>query len=99
MKSGSNLEKLLTAGHFVVTGECGPPRNADDKVIREKAGHLKGCVDSVNMTDNQTSVVRMSLTGREPGSAAGRPRGQHAEWSAGTGTASPCSPISWAPTP
>ena len=60
MKSGSNLEKLLTAGHFVVTGECGPPRNADDKVIREKAGHLKGCVDSVNMTDNQTSVVRMS---------------------------------------
>ena len=60
MKSGSNLEKVLAGGHFAVTGECGPPRSADDKVIREKAGFLKGNVDSVNMTDNQTSVVRMS---------------------------------------
>lgn len=60
MKSGSNLEKVLAAGHFAVTGECGPPRSADDKIIREKGSHLKGMVDSVNMTDNQTSVVRMS---------------------------------------
>ncbi|MFH1138626.1 MAG: methylenetetrahydrofolate reductase [Pseudomonadota bacterium] len=60
MKSGSNLEKVLAAGHFAVTGECGPPRSADVKVIREKAAFLKGNVDSVNMTDNQTSVVRMS---------------------------------------
>ena len=60
MKSGSNLEKILAAGHFAVTGECGPPRSADDKAIREKAAFLKGNVDSVNMTDNQTSVVRMS---------------------------------------
>jgi methylenetetrahydrofolate reductase (NADPH) len=60
MKSGSNLEKVLAAGHFAVTGECGPPRSADDKVIREKAAYLKANVDSVNMTDNQTSVVRMS---------------------------------------
>jgi methylenetetrahydrofolate reductase (NADPH) len=60
MKSGSNLEKVLTAGHFAVTGECGPPRSADTGIIREKAQPLKGCVDSVNMTDNQTSVVRMS---------------------------------------
>src|SRR3989339_976075 len=60
MKSGSRLEKILAAGHFAVTGECGPPRSADVKVIRHKAGFLKGNVDSVNMTDNQTSVVRMS---------------------------------------
>ncbi|MEW6262783.1 MAG: methylenetetrahydrofolate reductase [Thermodesulfobacteriota bacterium] len=60
MKSGSNLEKVLTAGHFAVTGECGPPRSADDKVVRHKARFLKGHVDSVNVTDNQTSVVRMS---------------------------------------
>jgi len=60
MKSGSNLEKVLTAGHFAVTGECGPPRSADDQVIRKKAQYLIGNVDSVNMTDNQTSVVRMS---------------------------------------
>ena len=24
-KSGSNLEKILTAGHFAFTGELGPP--------------------------------------------------------------------------
>lgn len=60
MKSGSNLEKVLAAGRFAVTGECGPPRSADDNVIRKKASYLKGYVDSVNMTDNQTSVVRLS---------------------------------------
>ena len=60
MKSGSRLEKVLAAGKFAVTGECGPPRSADVHIIKEKAGFLKGNVDSVNMTDNQTSVVRMS---------------------------------------
>jgi len=60
MKSDSNLEKVLTAGHFAVTGECGPPRSADGKIVREKAKYLKGNVDSVNVTDNQTSVVRLS---------------------------------------
>ncbi|MBU2548907.1 MAG: methylenetetrahydrofolate reductase [Proteobacteria bacterium] len=60
MKSGSNLEKVLTAGQFAVTGECGPPRSAHADEVRHKAQHLKGMVDSVNVTDNQTSVVRMS---------------------------------------
>jgi len=60
MKSGSNLEKILSAGHFAATGELGPPQSADAEVIRKKAGYLKGYVDSVNLTDCQTSVVRMS---------------------------------------
>ncbi|MBI4764242.1 MAG: methylenetetrahydrofolate reductase [Deltaproteobacteria bacterium] len=60
MKSGSRLEKILTGGHFAVTGECGPPRNANPDIVRQKAAHLKGMVDSVNVTDNQTAVVRMS---------------------------------------
>lgn len=59
MKAGSNLEKVFAAGHFAVTGELGPPRGADAEVIRDKAKYLKGFVDSVNVTDNQTSVVRM----------------------------------------
>jgi methylenetetrahydrofolate reductase (NADPH) len=29
-------------------------------VVREKAAHLKGYVDAVNVTDNQTAMVRMS---------------------------------------
>lgn len=60
MKSQSNLEQVLAAGHFAVTGECGPPRGANPEVIRKKGGLLKGVVDAVNVTDNQTSVVRMS---------------------------------------
>ena len=59
-KSGSNLEKLLRAGHFVVTAEIGPPQSADPEVIRRKARLLKGVVDAANITDNQTAIVRMS---------------------------------------
>jgi methylenetetrahydrofolate reductase (NADPH) len=59
-KSGSNLEKILKAGHFAFTGECGPPQSANVDHLKEKARHLKGCVDAVNVTDNQTAVVRMS---------------------------------------
>jgi methylenetetrahydrofolate reductase (NADPH) len=60
MKSESNLEKILNAGHFAFTGELGPPRGANGNEVREKAAHLKGNVDSVNITDNQTAVVRLS---------------------------------------
>ncbi|MEA1947530.1 MAG: methylenetetrahydrofolate reductase [Thermodesulfobacteriota bacterium] len=60
MKSGSNLEKVLEAGHFAFTGELGPPRGTSAEEVREKAQHLKGNVDMVNITDNQTAVVRMS---------------------------------------
>ncbi len=60
MISGSNLERMLRAGHFAVTGELGPPTGADKSVIAKKAEHLKGAVDAVNVTDNQTSVARMS---------------------------------------
>ena len=60
---GSNLERILRAGHFAVTGELGPPQSADGSVIREKAALLKGACDAVNITDNQTAIVRMSSIG------------------------------------
>ena len=63
MKSGSNLERILEAGHFAFTGELGPPQGANVEAIRKKASHLKGIVDAVNITDNQTAVVRMSSWG------------------------------------
>ena len=59
-KSGSNLEKVLKAGHFAFTGECGPPKGANVEHLKEKFEHLRGKVDAVNVTDNQTAVVRMS---------------------------------------
>jgi len=61
--SGSVLEKTLRAGHFAVTGELGPPQSADGEVIRSKARLLKGYCDGVNITDNQTAIVRMSSIG------------------------------------
>ncbi|UCH20733.1 MAG: methylenetetrahydrofolate reductase [Deltaproteobacteria bacterium] len=60
LKSGSNLEKILNARHFAFTGELGPPRGANAEEVKEKAAHLKGNVDAVNITDNQTAVVRMA---------------------------------------
>ena len=60
MKSGSNLEKILRAGHFAFTGELGPPRGSNVNAVREKAKPLVGNVDAVNITDNQTAMVRMS---------------------------------------
>lgn len=60
LKSGSNLEKVLKSGQFAFTGELGPPRGCDADEVRKKAAFLKGNVDSVNITDNQTAVVRMS---------------------------------------
>lgn len=59
-KVGSNLEKLIRAGHFVVTGELGPPKGWQRSVIEQKGELLKGNVDAVNLTDNQTAIVRMS---------------------------------------
>ncbi|MGD8703205.1 MAG: methylenetetrahydrofolate reductase [Desulfosarcina sp.] len=60
LKSGSNLEKVLKAGNFAFTGECGPPKGANVEHLKEKFEHLRGVVDAVNVTDNQTAVVRMS---------------------------------------
>jgi methylenetetrahydrofolate reductase (NADPH) len=60
MKTESVLEKVLAGGHLAVTSECGPPRGAVPEKVREKAEKLKGYVDAINVTDNQTAMVRMS---------------------------------------
>ena len=60
MRSESNLEKILSDGHFAVTAELGPPMGSGSGVVREKAGILRGHADAVNITDAQTAVVRMS---------------------------------------
>ncbi len=60
MKSGSNLERILESGQFAFTGECGPPKGTSPKAIQKKGELLKPCCDAVNVTDNQTAIVRMS---------------------------------------
>ena len=72
MKSGSRLERVLEAGHFAFTGELGPPQGANVEAIRKKASYLKGITDAVNITDNQTAVVRMSSWGAVSDCHSGR---------------------------
>lgn len=60
MKAGTNLEKVLTNGQFAVTAEAGPPKGTGVKVVQRKAETLRLCCDAVNVTDNQTAIVRMS---------------------------------------
>ena len=60
MKSGSKLERILASGAFAVTAELGPPKGTDVSVVQRKMGLLKGFCDAVNVTDNQTAIVRLS---------------------------------------
>jgi methylenetetrahydrofolate reductase (NADPH) len=54
------LESVLRAGHFAVCGEMGPPQGADKGAILKKCGNFRNVADAVNLTDNQTAIVRMS---------------------------------------
>lgn len=60
MKAGTNLEKVLESGNFAVTAEAGPPKGASVEVIQRKGELLRRCCDAINVTDNQTAIVRMS---------------------------------------
>lgn len=60
MKTESQLEKVLKEGRFAVTAECGPPKGSDVEILKEKGRSLLGVIDAVNVTDNQTAIVRMS---------------------------------------
>ena len=60
MKSGSNLEQVLSTGHFAVTTEIGPPKGTSADFVRKTAEQIKSSCDAMNVTDNQTAIVRMS---------------------------------------
>jgi methylenetetrahydrofolate reductase (NADPH) len=56
----SKLQQTLEQGTFAVTAEVGPPRGSNAESMRAKACQLADYVDAVNVTDNQTAIVRMS---------------------------------------
>jgi len=59
----SKLETALEDGKFAVTCEIGPPKGADKEEIKEAAEYLKDAADGINVTDLQSSVMRLgSLT-------------------------------------
>ena len=59
LKTSSRLEKVLKSGQLAVTSECGPPRSSAPEGIIKKGELIKNHVDSINVTDNQTSVTRL----------------------------------------
>ncbi|MCB1214661.1 MAG: methylenetetrahydrofolate reductase [Deltaproteobacteria bacterium] len=56
----SKLEKELKDSHFVITSEIAPPKGPDLKEFFEAARAIKDRVVSVNVTDNQRSMMRLS---------------------------------------
>ena len=60
MNPVSRLASVLSSGCFAVTAECGPPQGADSQPLQEKGKLIREAVDAVNVTDNQTAVVRLS---------------------------------------
>ena len=54
-----SLQPLLEAGKFVITTEVGPPKGTDVTEIEEAAELLRGRVDAANVTDQQSSVMRL----------------------------------------
>lgn len=54
-----SLKKSLESGKFTVTAEVGPPKGTDVTEMLENARLLKDKVDAINITDNQSAVMRM----------------------------------------
>ncbi|HCJ67523.1 MAG TPA: 5,10-methylenetetrahydrofolate reductase, partial [Elusimicrobia bacterium] len=52
------LKELFAKGKFVVTSEVGPPKGWQIEKTLEEAEILRGKVDAINVTDNQSSVMR-----------------------------------------
>ena len=54
-----SLQSQVEAGKFVVTAEVGPLKGTDTTEINEVAELLGGRADAVNVTDQQSSVMRL----------------------------------------
>ena len=57
------MQESLERREFVVTGEIGPPKGVDIESTLEEASHLRGRVVAINVTDNQSSVMRIGSLG------------------------------------
>lgn len=54
----SNLQKRLNEGKFIITSEIGPGKGTNLEFLKE-AEELKDKVDAINVTDLQSSVMRL----------------------------------------
>lgn len=54
-----NFKEKIQAGKFLVTSEVGPPKGIEAKQLLEDAELVRNRVDAVNVTDLQSSVMRL----------------------------------------
>ncbi len=53
------LSEIFASGKFAVTSEIGPPKGVNIEALLEQAELLRGKVDAINVTDQQSSVMRL----------------------------------------
>ena len=58
-----NFREALTSEKFIITAESGPPKGTNVKEMIEHLKPLKDRVNGVNVTDNQSSVMRLGSLG------------------------------------
>ncbi|MCG6553672.1 MAG: methylenetetrahydrofolate reductase [Candidatus Magnetominusculus sp. LBB02] len=54
-----SFKEAIESGKFVVTAEVGPPKGTDITTMMHDMHILKGKLDAVNVTDNQSAVMRI----------------------------------------
>ncbi|NTU41703.1 MAG: 5,10-methylenetetrahydrofolate reductase [Nitrospirales bacterium] len=54
-----SFQEALNSGRFTVTAEVGPPKGTDIGEMLHHIELLKGKVDALNVTDNQSAVMRI----------------------------------------
>jgi len=54
-----SIVELVKQGKTVVTAEVGPPKGVDIKELLENAELMRGRVDAINVTDQQSSAMRL----------------------------------------
>ncbi len=59
MGEKNSFKEKLEKGQFVITTEIGPPKGVYYKTCLEDLEALKGRIDAVNVTDQQSSIMRL----------------------------------------
>jgi 5,10-methylenetetrahydrofolate reductase len=54
-----NFQDKIKAGKFLVTSEIGPPKGIETEKILQDAQLIRGRIDGINVTDLQSSVMRL----------------------------------------
>ena len=55
-----SFKDAIDSGKFIITGEIGPPKGTNIEEMLHHIDVLKDKVDGLNVTDNQSSVMRLS---------------------------------------